>query len=287
MGRSDRHIRTAGTDPNVTEPNPRGRWSAELKTALEAAAAAADILTSRSGADQVREKGPADLVTLVDEAAEREIEARIRADYPHDGFVAEEFSASTVSTDRRWIVDPLDGTVNYVHGHPFACVSIALVEGARPIVGVVHAPFLGEVYHAVRGEGAYLNGSRLSVSTVGDPRHALLATGFPFKPGKGDPTVYLQLVGEMLQSTHGIRRAGAAALDLAYVACGRVDAFFEIGLSSWDMAAGILLVLEAGGQVSGWPGDPTPPLDSGRILATNTRIHPWLESVTGDYANRL
>jgi myo-inositol-1(or 4)-monophosphatase len=215
------------------------------------------------------------------------IERRIRADFPGDYFVAEEFSSRAVTSGRRWIVDPLDGTVNFVHGHPFACVSIALVDDDGPRVGVVHAPFLGEVYHATRDGGAFLNGERIRVSEVSEFRAALLATGFPFKPGKGDPTVYLQLVGAMLRTTHGVRRAGAAALDLAYVACGRVDAFFEIGLAPWDVAAGLLLVTEAGGRISGWQGDGAPPLDTGRILASNGRIHDWLLAITGEYVSRL
>ncbi|MEX2581697.1 MAG: inositol monophosphatase family protein [Gemmatimonadota bacterium] len=262
-------------------------WGDELALALTAAREAASILEGRAGADRIREKGRADLVTDVDEAAERAIEARVRAAFPGDAFVAEEFSASERPGGRQWIVDPVDGTVNYVHGHPFACVSVAFADGSGPAVAVIDAPFLGEIYHAVRGRGAFLNGTPISVSRVGDASGALLATGFPFKAGKGEIEPYLRLVGRMVASTHGVRRAGAAALDLAYVAAGRVDGFFEIGLSPWDVAAGMLLVTEAGGTVSGWPGDSDPPLSTGRVIASNGTLHPWLAEQIGEFVPPL
>jgi myo-inositol-1(or 4)-monophosphatase len=265
----------------------KDRLLLELEVALDAAARAAGLLERRAGADHVREKGRADLVTAVDEAAERAIQARIARSFPDDAFVAEEFAAEISARGRRWIVDPLDGTVNYVHGHPFACVSIALVDDTGPRVAVVHAPFLGEIYHAVRGGGAFLNGDPIRVSGVSSAASSLIATGFPFKSGKGDAEPYFRLVAEVVLATHGVRRAGAAALDLAYVAAGRVDAFFEIGLSPWDVAAGILLVEEAGGRVSGWMGDVAPPLESGRMLASNGAIHEWLAEVTGRYVPPL
>lgn len=259
-------------------------FAAELATACAAAAEAAAILGARAGADRVREKGRADLVTEVDEASERAIRRRIEAAHPEDAFVAEEFSDGAVASGRRWIVDPLDGTVNFVHGHPFACVSIALVDDEGPAVAVVDAPFLGEVYHAVRGGGAFLNGERIAVSGATRLADSLVATGFPFKPGKGEPTAYMAMVTELVLTTHGVRRAGAAALDLAYVAAGRVDAFFEIGLRPWDMAAGVLLVTEAGGRVTGWPGDTGAPLDTGRVIASNGLVHRELGAVAGRHA---
>jgi myo-inositol-1(or 4)-monophosphatase len=265
----------------MTQPKS---YTRELDLARAAAAEAAEILLARAGADDVRQKAPADLVTAVDEAAERAIVTRIRAAFPDDRIIGEEFSGDQRSADgRRWIVDPLDGTVNFVHGHPFACVSIGFVDGEEPAVGVIHAPFLGEVYEASLGGGARLNGEPIRVSGVTDPAASLIATGFPFKPGKGDPTEYLRLVGALLGSTHGVRRAGAAALDLAYVAAGRVDAFFEIGLSPWDIAAGLVLVREAGGEVSGWPGDGAGVLETGRVLASNRSLHGWLCGVVGRY----
>lgn len=265
----------------------RSSFSAELQVALSAAAEAADLLAARAGAESVREKARADLVTAVDEASERAIQARVLASFPDDAFVAEEFSYATVDAGRCWIVDPLDGTINYVHGHPFACVSIALVDEQGPAVGVIHAPFLGEVYHATRGGGAFLDGRAIHVSSVADLRGALLATGFPFKPGKGRPGPYMEMVTEFVLGSHGVRRAGAAAIDLAYVASGRVDAFFEIGLAPWDIAAGLLLVTEAGGIVSGWPDDDDPPLATGRVLASNGALHGSLMEIAGRYVDRL
>lgn len=265
-----------------------GRFAAELETARAAAEEAAGLLRGRRGAEVVRSKqGLADLVTAVDEAAERAILARVRERFPGDAVVAEESAAGWVRGGRRWIVDPLDGTVNFVHGHPFVCVSIAFCDDEGPAAAVVHAPLLGEVFHAVRGGGAFLNGEPIRVSPAATPAEALLATGFPFREGKGDVDAYMRLVGDALRGTHGVRRAGSAALDLAYVAAGRVEAFFELGLAPWDVAAGILLVTEAGGRVSGWPGDAEPPLASGRILASNGRLHGWLEELAGRHVGGL
>lgn len=250
----------------------------EMDVATRAAAAAAALLEARSGADRVEEKGRADLVTEVDRAAERAIIDIVSSEFPDDAIVAEESSREQVEGKRRWIVDPLDGTVNYVHSHPFACVSIALVDESGPAVAVVHAPFLDELYHAARGGGAWLNGSPVRVSSTPSGEAGLFATGFPFKEGKGDPDAYFRLIADVVASSHGVRRAGAAALDLAFVAAGRLDGFFEIGLGPWDIAAGILLVTEAGGTTGGWPGDDLPPLRTGRIIASNGITHGWLES---------
>lgn len=268
----------------AAEPRP---FAAELGVARQAAAEAAALLLARSGADRVRAKAHADLVTEVDEAAERVIIAAVRRHFPGDAIVAEETAAELAREGRRWIIDPLDGTVNYVHGHPFACVSIAFADAAGPAVGVVHAPMLGEVYHAVRGGGAFLNDRPIRVSTTVDGAAGLYATGFPFKRGKGDADTYFRLVAEVVATSHGVRRAGAAALDLAYVAAGRVDGFFEIGLGPWDVAAGVLLVAEAGGRVSGWPGDVEPPLHTGRVLASNGATHAWLADRLAPFVGAL
>jgi myo-inositol-1(or 4)-monophosphatase len=257
---------------------PHAPFAAELETALAAAAEAAALIRAGSGGS-VREKGRADLVTDVDEAAERAIAAAIRARFPDDAVVGEELSAAAVDEGRRWIVDPVDGTTNFVHGHPFVCASVAFADDVGLAVGVIHAPFLGEVYHAVRGGGAFLNGAPIRVSGVAAPERALLATGFPFKEGKGDLDAYMALVADALRATHGVRRAGSAALDLAYVAAGRVEGFFEVGLSPWDVAAGMLLVREAGGRVTGWSGDVAAPLLTGRVLASNGHLHDWLHAL--------
>lgn len=259
----------------------------EIAFALAVAAEAARLVAAGRGTAHVREKERADLVTDVDEASERLIVGRIRKRFPADRVVAEESAAAAVLSGRRWIVDPVDGTANFVHGHPFVAVSIALVDDAGPAVGVVHAPFLGEVYHAVRGGGAFLNGRPIRVSGVDSFAKSLLATGFPFKEGKGDLDVYMLLVADAVRSTHDVRRAGSAALDLAFTAAGRVEGYFEIGLSPWDVAAGILLVSEAGGRVTGWPGDAEPPIVSGRVLASNARIHGGLEALAARWVERI
>ena len=268
-------------------PKSELSFAREAWVARRAAAEAVLQIAGREGAERVREKGRADLVTEVDEAAERTIIERIRTHFPDDRIVAEESAATTGGSGRRWFVDPVDGTTNYVHGHPFVCVSIGFVDEQGPAAGVIHAPFLNEVYEAIRGGGAFLNGKPIGVTRQSDPSRALLATGFPFKSGKGDPETYFRLVTDLLRASHGVRRAGSAALDLAYVAAGRVDAFFEPGLSPWDTAAGLLLVTEAGGRVSGWPGDTEEPLRSGRVLASNGALHGWLEEIVGRHVPPL
>jgi myo-inositol-1(or 4)-monophosphatase len=267
---------------------PFVRYAAELVVARRAAAAAAALFVGREGIRQVREKAPADLVTEIDEAAERAIIACIRSTFPDDAIIAEESAAGALSPRRSWIIDPIDGTVNFVHGHPFTCVSIAFADEQGVAVGVIHAPFLRESFHAIRGGGAWCNDQPIRVSATAVARDALLATGFPFKPGKGDPDAYLRLVGDMLRTTRGVRRAGSAALDLAYVAAGRIDAFFELGLSPWDIAAGALLVQEAGGTVGGWPGDAdADPLQTGNVLASNGVLHEWLVGTAARRAAEL
>jgi myo-inositol-1(or 4)-monophosphatase len=264
-----------------------GPFAVELETAFAAAAEAAVLIAARAGADRVREKERADLVTEVDEAAERVIIARIRARFPHDRIVAEESASAAVASGRRWIVDPIDGTTNFVHGHPFACASVAFADDEGPAVGVIHAPLLGEVFHAVRGGGAFVNGKPMRVSEVDSPSRALLATGFPFKRGKGDLDAYMRLVADAIRATHDVRRAGSAALDMAFVAAGRVDGYFEIGVGPWDIAAGVVMVLEAGGRVTGWPGDTDDAVATGRVLATNGRIHGWMQALAAAHVGRL
>ena len=275
--------------PDRSAASTAGPFAAELALALSAAAEAAELLHARTGADQVREKARADLVTAVDEASERLIRARILERFPGDTVVGEELSSAEAAAGggRRWIVDPVDGTTNFVHGHPFVSVSVAFADDDGVAAGVVHAPFLGEVFHAARGGGAFLDGRPMRVSEVDDFTRSLLATGFPFKQGKGDLDAYMRLVGDAVRSTHDVRRAGSAALDLAFVAAARVEGFFEIGLSPWDVAAGILLVTEAGGRVTGWPGDAEAPLASGRILASNGRVHGGLEALVGRHVDEL
>jgi len=262
-------------------------YTPELAAARDIAAEAAAIIRD-ARVESVREKSRADLVTEVDEAVERLVVSRLAERFPGDPVVGEETSGGTEDRSGRWwAVDPVDGTVNFVHGHPFTCVSIALVVGARPVVGVVNAPRLGEEFYAAEGASAWLNDRRISVSPVEDPSGALLATGFPFRKGKGSVEANMALLGELIVRTHGVRRAGSAALDLCYVAAGRLDGFYEVGLASWDVAAGIAIVRQAGGQVSGMPADDGDPVHTGRVIATNGHLHGWLEDRIRPYLEGL
>lgn len=260
-------------------------FAEELAVARAAASEAAALLVARSGADRVRVKARSDLVTEVDLASERLIVAKLRSRFPGDAIVAEENTSGDTASNsvRRWIIDPVDGTANYVHGYPFCCVSIALHDARGPAVAVIDAPFLGEVFHATRGGGAFLNDAPITVSSVTSGSDSLFATGFPFRPGKGEPEPFFRLVSEVMLNAHDVRRAGSAALDLAYVACGRVDGYFELGLFPWDIAAGMLLVTEAGGVAGPWPGDPQPAIETGRILATNGHVQSWLEEMVSRF----
>ena len=215
-----------------------------------------------------------DFVTEVDKAAEQAIIETLRRPYPEHAILAEESGASARSSDQpseyTWIIDPLDGTTNFIHGFPQYCVSIGLQHKGVLTHGVVYDPAKNELFTASRGRGAFLNERRLRVSRRDRLADALIGTGFPFRDLAGLDE-YLAMMREVTQRTAGIRRAGAAALDLAYVAAGRLDGFWEIGLSPWDMAAGALLVLEAGGLVGDFQGE-SGWLESGRIACGNPKI---------------
>ncbi|HKS26735.1 MAG TPA: inositol monophosphatase family protein [Pyrinomonadaceae bacterium] len=246
-----------------------------LNFAVQIARDAGLILTERMGRKslQVANKGVIDLVTEADLAAERFIIERIQTHYPRHAILAEE-SGATHSVERaseyKWIVDPLDGTTNYAHGYPVFCVSIALERAGQVVIGVIYDPVRDEMFAAERGEGATLNGRRIRVSEVEDLNRAMVCTGFPYDVrDRGD---FARHFANFIMQAQAIRRDGSAALDMAYVACGRFDGFFEEGLRPWDVAAGVLLVEEAGGRVSHYNGQPfdiyTPP-----ILASNGLVH--------------
>ena len=246
-----------------------------LNFAIQTAREAGLILTERMGRKslQVANKGVIDLVTEADLAAERFIIERIQTHYPRHAILAEE-SGATVSVERpsefKWIVDPLDGTTNYAHGYPCFCVSVALERAGIIVLGVIYDPLRDEIFAAERGEGATLNGRRIRASEVSELNRAMVCTGFPYDVrDRGD---FARHFAHFIMHAQAIRRDGSAALDLAYVACGRFDGFFEEGLRPWDVAAGVLLVEEAGGRVSHYDGRPfdtyTPP-----ILASNGLIH--------------
>jgi myo-inositol-1(or 4)-monophosphatase len=224
-----------------------------------------------------------DLVTEYDRRSEALIVDAIRQTYPNDRIVAEEGGEVPGTSGRRWLVDPLDGTTNFAHGLPFFCVSIALEEAGELKVGVVQAPALGWSFWAQAGQGAYLGARseerRLRVSDTYALSGALLATGFPYDRATSPDNNFAEFV-HMKKQVHGVRRVGAAALDLAMVAAGWLDGYWEKKLKPWDLAAGALLVKEAGGQVSAWDGKPFD-VDSGAAVATNGRFHDELIAALG------
>ena len=244
--------------------------------AVRAARRAGSVINRASldGADlQVRAKQVNDFVTQVDRQAEQAVIETIRKAYPEHAFLAEESGASG-EAEYQWIIDPLDGTTNFIHGFPQYAVSVALRHRGALAHAVVYDPLRNELFTASKGRGAFLNDRRIRVSRCAKLPEALVGTGFPFKEMKR-VELYLRQLRTLMASTSGIRRAGAAALDLAYVACGRLDAFWEMGLSPWDMAAGALLVQEAGGLVAGLRGEQDY-MESGDICAATPKIFPAL-----------
>lgn len=222
---------------------------------------------------QVSKKGPADFVSRADRKAEEVLRIELQKARPHYGLLMEETGDYPGSdTSNRWIVDPLDGTTNFLHGMPHWCISIAAVREGEIIAGLVHNPITNDSFWAEKGIGAYNNNQRLRVSVRSDFADCLLATGMPFKGSRKPVPAFLAELQAVMPQVAGIRRAGSAALDLAYVAAGRYDGYWEAGLGQWDIAAGILLVKEAGGFVS--PLTPKQdPLKSGALVATNAAIH--------------
>lgn len=216
-------------------------------------------------------KSTYELVTTADEAAEALIVDRLQACYPGHALEAEEGGEMAGRTSYRWFVDPLDGTNNFAHGYPFFCVSIALWAGDEALLGVVHDPLREESFWALRGQGAFLDGRPISVSEQAALAESLVSTGFPY--GKAErPDNNLAEFSRVALQVRGIRRSGAAALDLCYVAAGRQEAHWEIGLKPWDTAAGGLIVQEAGGRVSGAGGRPWD-VRGDRLLASNGQVH--------------
>lgn len=234
-------------------------------------AAAAVLRDTWHAPRRIRHKSEVDLVTDADLAAEAAALAVIRDACPDDAIVTEESGHLDGSSPRRWIVDPLDGTTNFAHGHPHLAVSVAVEVDGEIVAGAVGDPFRRELFRAARGDGAWLNGARLAVSSVGSLDEALVATGFPYDRREA-PARYLAFVERVLRACQGIRRAGSAALDLAWLAAGRVDAFWEWKLGPWDVAAGRLLVTEAGGIVTAADGSPHM-LAGPSTVASNGLVH--------------
>lgn len=244
-----------------------------LNTAIKAARRAGKVIqryASQLDRLTIESKGRNDFVSQVDREAEAEIIDVIRRAYPDHAIQAEE-TGRHGEGDYQWIVDPLDGTTNYLHGYPQYAVSIGVYHQNRPYQAVVFDPLKNELYTASRGAGAQLNDRRMRVSGLSRLDNALLATGFPFRE-MSHLEVFINTFRAILPLVSGVRRAGSASLDLAHVACGRLDGFWEFGLSPWDMAAGCLLVLEAGGLVSDFCGGQSQ-LESGHVVAGTPRIH--------------
>jgi len=263
--------------PDHPPQEPKAELLEQLGLAREAAARAADVLRRRFGTLDFRSserKGPKDFVTEVDREAEEAVVAFLESRTPEVGIVAEERPERRNSGNLSWVIDPLDGTTNYIHAYPFFSVSVALVQGTTPLVGVVSDPLRSEEFTAVRGGGAFLNGDRLQVSCLRTLSSALMLTGFPFR-AVALLGSYLRSFESVLRSTAGVRRDGSAALDLCYVASGRADGFWELRLSPWDIAAGSLLVEEAGGRTSDFIGGNSQ-WRTGDILASNGHLHSGL-----------
>jgi len=215
-------------------------------------------------------KGEYDLVTEADRASEKLIVERLRGHFPSHSIVAEEGGGSEGSSDYRWYVDPLDGTTNFAHGFPAYNVTMALEQAGELIAGVVFDPVRNEMFTAERGSGAHLNGQRIHVSKAARIEESLVATGFPSR--KRHENVNVHFYYQLAMLSHGVRRAGSAALDLSYVACGRLDAFWEFGLHPWDFAAGVLLIREAGGACSDMHGGPLT-MRGPHVLTDNYLVH--------------
>ncbi|MFM8574756.1 MAG: inositol monophosphatase family protein [Limnohabitans sp.] len=258
-----------------------------LNVAIKAARAAGAII-NRAALDveavRISQKQVNDFVTEVDHASEAAIIETLLSAYPDHGILAEESGSQhgNPQADHIWIIDPLDGTTNFIHGFPVYCVSIALQVRGRIEQAVVYDPSRNDLFTATRGRGAFLNDRRIRVSKRTQLKECLISTGFPFRPGDTFHQ-YLLMMGDVMQKTAGLRRPGAAALDLAYVAAGFTEAFFETGLSPWDVAAGSLLVTEAGGLVGNFTGE-ADFLEQREMLAGTPRIYGQLVPILHKYS---
>ena len=258
-----------------------------LNVAIKAARAAGAII-NRAALDvesvRISQKQINDFVTEVDLASEKVIIETLLTAYPGHGILAEESGSEQGAKDSEfvWIIDPLDGTTNFIHGFPVYCVSIALAARGKVEQAVVYDPSRNDLFTATKGRGAYVNERRIRVSKRTQLKDCLVSTGFPFRPGDNFKS-YLNMMSDVMQRTAGMRRPGAAALDLAYVAAGFTDAFFEPGLSIWDVAAGSLLVTEAGGLVGNFTGE-ADFMEQRECLAGNPRIYGQMVPLLGKYS---
>lgn len=220
--------------------------------------------------DKIEFKGLNDLVSYVDKTAEQIIVSALQLVLPEAGFITEEKTIKRIGEKYNWIIDPLDGTTNFIHGLPVFSVSIALQEEDELVMGVVYEINMDECFYAWKGSPAYLNGNGIRVTTTPTVDQCLLATGFPYYDFEKQ-AAYIELFTELMRSCHGLRRLGSAAVDLAYTACGRFDAFYEYNLNAWDVAAGIVIVRQAGGEIVNFKGG-NEVLNTRELLATNGKI---------------
>lgn len=259
-----------------------------VNIATRAARQAGDIImrnTERMDKITIQNKSENDYVTEVDQMAEQEIIRTIRKAYPDHAILAEESGQTAGTSEFEWVIDPLDGTTNYLYQFPQYSVSIAVRQKGRLEHAVVFDPLKDEIFSASRGDGAQMNGRRIRVSQTRGLEGALLGTGFPFKDQRY-LDVYLQMLKTMIEPSAGIRRAGSAALDLAYVAAGRLDGFWELNLNPWDMAAGLLLIQEAGGMVSDIKGGHNI-FETGHVIAGNPKVFKAMVKALHPYANQV
>lgn len=255
-----------------------------LDVAIETALEAGKILREEFDRPaSISYKGDVDLVTQADKRSEQAIVARLSRYFPDHAIAAEEGLGHERASDFRWHVDPLDGTTNFAHGYPCFCVSIALAERDTILAAVVYNPIYGELFAAARGLGATLNGKKISVSKITTLGTSLLCTGFPVHKRLDNPNIHYYY--DFTLRSHGVRRDGSAALDLACVAAGRFDGFWEFGLKKWDTAAGVLLVEEAGGRISDFHGQPYA-LGGPVVLATNALIHEEMRTAALEISKR-
>src|SRR5258706_8482903 len=255
-----------------------------LEVAIEAAREAGEILLQEFDRPvKISYKGEVDIVTQADKRSEQALVRGLPPHFPKHAIVAEEGGGSERESPFRWHVDPLDGTTNFAHGYPVFAVSIGLEEEGELVVGVVYNPVSRELFTAVKGEGAYLNQKKIHASPIEKLATSLLVTGFPSVKRSQNPNIHYYW--DFTLRSHGVRRDGSAAMDLASVACGRFEGFWEFGLHSWDTAAGVLLLREAGGIVTRFDGQPYQ-LGDRELLASNGRVHSEMKQIATDVAER-
>lgn len=259
--------------------------SGPLNIAVRAARAAGDVIIrsmDRADGISVSAKRQNDFVTNVDRQAEATILEILKASFPDHGYLGEETGQTAPDSPYQWVIDPLDGTTNFIHGFPQFAVSIALLVNGKPEVGVVYDPMRQELFTAAKGSGARLDDRKIRVSNTRELRYSLIGTGVPYSDFEYLDD-YLKMMRSVITQSSGIRRPGAAALDLAWLAAGRIDAFWELQLKPWDIAAGALLVTEAGGVVSDVNGAPLDILNRGHIVAGNPKTFSGLMKAVGPY----